>query len=528
MSLESTSNPNATLDNPFGYKAELKKKFGFLSMLGVGFLITGTWPAAASALSIALTSGGPVAILWGLLAAGLGQMAVALSLAEICSVYPTNGGQYEWVAVLAAPGYQRFLSYVCGWVLTASWWALAATGPSLAANLIIALIELINESYVYKKWHNFLIYSAVEVVAGLTNAVGTAIIPRMSEGAFYLSLTGFVAISITLLACTANKYQSGSFVFGGFINSTGWNDGAAWLLGMLQGAFTLVAYDATVHLIEEMPNPRRDAPWTMVLAVATGTTTGFIFLICVLFSVQDANELTTAAIGPIIAIFKQATSSNAGTAVMAAVIITILACSSTEVVTSSSRLTAAFARQGGLPFSDFFARPNKKLDLPLNAMFLTNAAVIILGLIYLGAATAFNAIVNACLFGLSLSYLLPITVLVLRGRSVLPRGDFALGKWGYPLNIVSIIFLMLVLVLTLFPSAAHPTADTMNYAIVAIGGVVILATVNWFVHGRHHYRTPTLHIVDLDVAARRQPEDQEVEKAPRSIADPVDNPSAVV
>lgn len=35
-----------------------------------------------------------------------------------------------------------------------------------------------------------------------------------------------------------------SFVFGGFINTTGWNDGAAWLLGFLQGAFTLVAYDA--------------------------------------------------------------------------------------------------------------------------------------------------------------------------------------------------------------------------------------------------------------------------------------------
>jgi hypothetical protein len=41
MSVESTSNPDATLDNPFGYKAELKKKFGFLSMLGVGFVITG-------------------------------------------------------------------------------------------------------------------------------------------------------------------------------------------------------------------------------------------------------------------------------------------------------------------------------------------------------------------------------------------------------------------------------------------------------------------------------------------------------
>lgn len=34
-------NPNATIDNPFGHKAEYKKKFGFWSMLGVGFVITG-------------------------------------------------------------------------------------------------------------------------------------------------------------------------------------------------------------------------------------------------------------------------------------------------------------------------------------------------------------------------------------------------------------------------------------------------------------------------------------------------------
>lgn len=32
---------DATVDNPFGHTEELTKKFGFLSMLGVGFVITG-------------------------------------------------------------------------------------------------------------------------------------------------------------------------------------------------------------------------------------------------------------------------------------------------------------------------------------------------------------------------------------------------------------------------------------------------------------------------------------------------------
>lgn len=94
-------------------------------------------------------------------------------------------------------------------------------------------------------------------------------------------------------------------------------------------------------------------------------------------------------------------------------------------------------------------------------MFLTNTAVIILGLIYLGASryyqnhvlkvhltadSAFDAIINAALFGLSLSYLLTIVVLVYRGRHFLPRGRFSLGKAGYPINIFAIIFLMLMYV----------------------------------------------------------------------------------
>lgn len=104
-------------------------------------------------MNIALSSGGPVALLYGLIASGIGTLAVAVSLAEIASVYPTNGAQYEWTAVLASDKYKGILSYVCGWVVTASWWALAATGPSLFATLAIALIQVMNEGYTFQGWH---------------------------------------------------------------------------------------------------------------------------------------------------------------------------------------------------------------------------------------------------------------------------------------------------------------------------------------------------------------------------------------
>jgi choline transport protein len=55
-------------------------------------------------------------------------------------------------------------------------------------------------------------------------------------------------------------------------------------------------------------------------------------------------------------------------------------------MTTSSRMVYAFARDGGLPASPFFAKVHKKLDVPLNALYLTTALVIIFGCIFLGSS----------------------------------------------------------------------------------------------------------------------------------------------
>ncbi|KAF4210550.1 hypothetical protein CNMCM6805_003755 [Aspergillus fumigatiaffinis] len=64
------------------------------------------------------------------------------------------------------------------------------------------------------------------------------------------SLCGFSIILVTVLACASPNYNSASFVFTSFINETGWPDGLAWLLGLLQGGLCLVGVDAVAHMIE--------------------------------------------------------------------------------------------------------------------------------------------------------------------------------------------------------------------------------------------------------------------------------------
>lgn len=63
------------------------------------------------------------------------------------------------------------------------------------------------------------------------------------------------------------------FVFTSFRNETGWSDGVSWILGLLQSALSLIAFDVVLHMAEEMPDPARDSPRAMIYAILVGGVT---------------------------------------------------------------------------------------------------------------------------------------------------------------------------------------------------------------------------------------------------------------
>lgn len=218
-----------------GHKQELERNFSSLSMLGLAFAILNSWTALSASLSLALPSGGPTSVIWGLTTAGICNLCLAASLAEFLSAYPTSAGQYHWTAMISWENWVPILSWIIGWINTAGWIALTATGGLLGSQLIVGVISFMVPSYSPERWHQFLIYIGYNVFAFLVNAFLTKLLPLVTKTAFIWSLTGFVVICITLLACASPNYQSGSFVYRDFINQTGWPDGLAWLLGLLQG-----------------------------------------------------------------------------------------------------------------------------------------------------------------------------------------------------------------------------------------------------------------------------------------------------
>ena len=80
----------------------------------------------------------------GLITAGVCNLALAASMAEFLSAYPTAGGQYHWVAVISWPEWVPLLSWITGWINVSGWIALTASGGLLGSQFVVGVISLYN------------------------------------------------------------------------------------------------------------------------------------------------------------------------------------------------------------------------------------------------------------------------------------------------------------------------------------------------------------------------------------------------
>lgn len=76
-----------------GKKQVLKRRFGFMSMIGFSCTLMGTWAGLLTYFAGPLTNGGYAGSVYGYIFAWLGVLTVMCSLAELASMAPTAGGQ---------------------------------------------------------------------------------------------------------------------------------------------------------------------------------------------------------------------------------------------------------------------------------------------------------------------------------------------------------------------------------------------------------------------------------------------------
>lgn len=148
------------------------------------------------------------------------------------------------------------------------------------------------------------------------------------------------------------------------------------------------------------------------------------------------------------------------------------------ILTGASRMTHAFARDGGLPFSHVLARVSERWNVPVASLTLTSVLVVIFGCIYLGSTSALNAILSSSVVALNISYSIPIVLVLVRGRHLLrpadqPAPTLTLGKFGPIVNIVGLLFALFTSIFFLFPPDLPVDASSMNYTVVVFGVVAV-------------------------------------------------------
>ncbi|KAJ5248811.1 hypothetical protein N7468_000262 [Penicillium chermesinum] len=474
-----------------GHRPELKRQFSTWAMLGLAFAVLNVrdqnFPNIPSSQYLQLTD--------TVLDCSFSELVNQFNIWGQHECHLGAGGQYHWVAVISWPRWVPILSWITGWINVAGWVALVATNSLLSSQLIVGIISAMHPSYEPQRWQQFLIYIGLTLGAFVINAFMNSILPIIYRGAFTWSIGGFAIVCITVLACASPDFNSAYFVFAKFVNETGWPDGVAWLLGLLQGGLGVTAFDAVAHMIEEVPNPSIEGPKIMVSCVGIGTFTGCVFLIVLLFVAGDMNTVTTSAAGPLLQILIDATKNKAGAICLLMLPIVCLIMAILSVMTTSSRMIYAFARDGGLPASKFFATVHPTLQLPLNALVLTVVVVICFGCIFLGSSSAFNAIISASVVALDLSYGMPILVNCLQGRNTLPERRWKLPTAvGWICDIISLSYIALTTVLFVFPPSSTVTGSSMNYCIAAFAVIIIISVFQWIVDGRKNFTGPRIDL----------------------------------
>jgi choline transport protein len=271
----------------------------------------------------------------------------------------------------------------------------------------------------------------------------------------------------------------------------------------LQGGLGLTGFDAVAHMIEEIPDAASEGPMIMLYCQYIGISTGFIFLVVVLFvsgGMKNTTTIIESPAGPLLEIFYLATSNKVGAVCLLMFPLLCLVFADIAVMTTSSRMVFAFARDGGLPASRIWWKVHPTLDVPMNAIYLNVAIVVVFGCIYLGSSVAFNAIIASAVVALGLSYGIPIAINIAYGRSKLPERSFALPSWlGWTANIIGLVYTIVTTVLFLFPPALPVNGTSMNYCIVAFAIIVFISLFQWVVDGRKNFKGPRITIEEYQL-----------------------------
>lgn len=360
----------------------------------------------------------------------------ALSYAELSSIYPRAGGEYEY----ARHSMHRHGAFMVGWTMLAG---LTVAGATVALGFARYFTYFFS---VPSRWVGL-------VLLGVTGCLAAMGIRRSTWVVVAFSL---VQIGGLLFVSAVGLHHIGDVnLFAGAGDS--WSSSARGVAGSVALVFfAFIGFDEVTTLSEETRNPTRTTPRALLGALGLST------LLYVLVSVTAVSVLGPEALGsseqPLRDVAATAVGDHAG-AVMAVLAMVTTANTVLLIVTAASRMVFAMARQSDLPHRLGVLDGRGTPVHATASVVLAASAFVLIGRFELVASATDVAVYATFLF---------VNFIVITLRSRQPRLE---RPFKVPLAIgwVPVIPVVAIVVTVWMVALLEPTAILVAFALMLLG-----------------------------------------------------------
>ena len=236
-------------------------------------------------------------------------LAVALTMGQLASAFPTAGGLYHWAALLGGRGW--------GW--STAWFNLAGLITVLAA------INVGTYRFAMRAFFPAGLTPRDDVAAQILavllisgsqaaiNHLGIGVTARLTDFSGYWILLVATVITTSLLAMAPGldmarlvTFENLSGPIGGNVWPAASGLGLLFAQGLLLPAYTITGFDASAHAAEETIGATRAVPWGIVRSVLVSGVAGWVFLAAVVLAAPSISEAAAEGEGAFLSILNQA------------------------------------------------------------------------------------------------------------------------------------------------------------------------------------------------------------------------------
>jgi amino acid transporter len=470
-----------------GYRQELWRRMSGFSNYAISLSIICILAGGVTSFHLGLCGAGGASIGLGWPLASLLALAFALTMGQLASAFPTAGGLYHWAAILGGRGW--------GWAT--AWFNLAGLITVLAAInvgtylfIVGAFGSLVDVGQTGLSESSKLTLQIAGVVAitfsqAVFNHRGIRVTTLLTDVSGYLILIVAVALTLAMLFYAPTLDWRRLLTFTNYSGPAGadvWptNDSPGWLfaLGLLLPAYTITGFDASAHTAEETLSAAHTVPRSIVRSVWVSALFGWIMLSAVVMAIPDMNRAAAEGDNAFLWIVNQVLPQWLAAVLFGGIGLAQYFCG-LATVTSASRMLYAFARDGGVPFSQQLAHVSSAHRAPAGAVWVV--AVLAVG--FTVFTPVYSTITTVCVIFLYISYLMPTLLgLVAYRRSWTKMGPWSLGGWYRWLSGVCLLGGA-----GLFVIGIQPPNEKALWIVL---GTCLLLMGLWYAVARHRFRGP--------------------------------------